>query len=462
MRTEKRNLQEKLTKRKIHKPWPPLYYALVGIIRVLFFKKFGVRIRYKIRPRDIPSPYIVVSNHASRMDYIYSCPTFFPHTLNYVVGYNEFFRSHLAGLFRMAQVIPKKNFIPDPQTIREMSRIIKEGGRVILFPEGMSSISGSNQPCAAASGKFLKHFKLPVLRMKISGGYLTSPKFSLRDRPGRVEVEVDRLFTPEDLEAMDADTIQLKLDEALAHDDYAWNKKARVSYNGGGALAQGLHTLLYWCPKCGGEFCMKGEGNRITCSRCGNGAEFNEFYDLIPLDSDCVIPETPRIWYDMQRKRVREWIGKGDFELRENVKLGVLPTDHYLLNQATSELVGQGEILLNRQGFFFNGQRQGRPFSFSIPPEQLPTYGMCTDVSRFYTFYQGEFLEFYPAQETVAKWFLATEENHRFAGGSWKDFPDAEAHNLPKDLEELYGIFEGKDAPNKKELRKMFHEKNSN
>jgi hypothetical protein len=36
------------------------------------------------------------------------------------------------------------------------------------------------------------------------------------------------------------------------------------------------------------------------------------------------------------------------------------------------------------------------------------------------------------------------------------------AADLPKDLEELYGIFEGADAPTKKELRKMFHEKNSN
>jgi hypothetical protein len=30
---------------------------------------------------------------------------------------------------------------------------------------------------------------------------------------------------------------------------------------------------------------------------------------------------------------------------------------------------------------------------------------------------------------------------------------------LPKDLEELYGIFEGVEAPDKKEMRKMFHEK---
>ena len=32
---------------------------------------------------------------------------------------------------------------------------------------------------------------------------------------------------------------------------------------------------------------------------------------------------------------------------------------------------------------------------------------------------------------------------------------------LPKELDEIYGIFEGEKAPGKKELRKMFHEKNS-
>jgi hypothetical protein len=35
-------------------------------------------------------------------------------------------------------------------------------------------------------------------------------------------------------------------------------------------------------------------------------------------------------------------------------------------------------------------------------------------------------------------------------------------NDMPEDLEELYGIFEGMEVPNKKELRKMFHDKNSN
>ena len=48
--------------------------------------------------------------------------------------------------------------------------------------------------------------------------------------------------------------------------------------------------------------------------------------------------------------------------------------------------------------------------------------GMCTDLSRFYTFVNGEFVEFYPENKVVEKFFLATEELHRLGGGKWKDF----------------------------------------
>ena len=48
---------------------------------------------------------------------------------------------------------------------------------------------------------------------------------------------------------------------------------------------------------------------------------------------------------------------------------------------------------------------------------------MCTDVSRFYTFVDGEFCEFYPERESAELWMLATEEMHRLNGGLWQDFP---------------------------------------
>jgi hypothetical protein len=41
------------------------------------------------------------------------------------------------------------------------------------------------------------------------------------------------------------------------------------------------------------------------------------------------------------------------------------------------------------------------------------------------------------------------------------ELKEKNATSLPRDLEELYGIFEGIDAPDKKEIRKMFHEKHN-
>jgi hypothetical protein len=42
------------------------------------------------------------------------------------------------------------------------------------------------------------------------------------------------------------------------------------------------------------------------------------------------------------------------------------------------------------------------------------------------------------------------------------DLKEKNTNSLPEDLQELYGIYEGIDVPDKKELRGMFHEKHNN
>ncbi len=419
----KRTFARKLVHRKIKKPPFVLYNLLGRVWQALFFKKLNVSVDYRCDPRKTKGPYVVISNHASRLDYIYSGIPLLPHTFNYVAGYNEFFRSHLRGIFHLLQIIPKKNFTADIYTITQIKRIIKKGGRIVLFPEGMSSISGSNQPCAIGTGKLLKHLAVPVFVMNIKGGYLTSTKYCLDERPGRVDVMVDRLFTPEELSKLSDEAIQTRVDEAIHHDDYAWNKHVRAAYDGHGSLAKNMGDLLYLCPRCGSETTMHGEGNVIQCSHCGNGATLNEFYDLIPLDKDCVIPQTPREWFDFQREKIKNEIANPDFEMRIEADLGVLPEFKPLKDQKTSEIVGKGTILLNRAGFSYEGTCRGKPLTFHLSPAEVPTYGMCTDVTRFYTFFDGAFYEFYPQRNIVMKWFLATEEIHRLNGGKWRDFP---------------------------------------
>lgn len=422
MTKEKLTIAEQLAARKTRKPPALIYLVLAFIWKCLYFRRLGVSITYKVRPGDYKGAYLVVSNHASRLDYIYTGLAFLPHRLNFVAGYNEFFRSHLAGVFKLLQVIPKRNFTPDLHTVKEIMRIIRADGRVILFPEGMSSIGGGNQPCAIGGGKLIKKLGVPVLCCRIKGGYLTNTKYCLDERRGRVEIEVDELFTPEQLRELPPERIQQMLDEAIAHDDYAWNKTARVRYEGHGRMAQDMHTLLFMCPRCGAAHTMKGEGEVIRCTACGNGATLNACYDLVPLEEDCVLPETPKAWWDWQREQVRARVACEGFELRERVRLGTLPKYELLRDQKTSEITGEGELVLNAEGLCFTGTNNGEPFGFSLSTAELPTYGMCTDVTRFYTFWRGEFYEFYPEGETVALWLMATEELHRLQGGAWQDF----------------------------------------
>ncbi|MCE5190105.1 MAG: 1-acyl-sn-glycerol-3-phosphate acyltransferase [Eubacteriales bacterium] len=426
MAKERKTLAQRLHARRIKKP-PKLIYCILGYLwRILYFKKLGVHAEIKNDPRTCKGPYILVSNHASRLDYIYTGVVLLPETLNFVAGYNEFFRSHLAFIFRLLQIIPKKNFTPDIYTIKEIARVLRSGGRVILFPEGMSSIGGGNQPSAIGSGKLLKHFGVPVYVSKISGGYLTSTKYCLDERLGRVEVVIDILFSPEQLKQMSAEEIQLALDRAIQNDDYEWNRKAKVAYDGGGRIAHQLHTLLYRCPRCGEEFSMRGEGNTIVCLSCGNGARVNPDYSFSPLDETCLLPETPKKWFDEERRMIYRAVRDKTFCLTERVRLGVLPEFKPLKNQATSRIAGEGALLLDHSGLTYSGTKDGEPFSFHLDPHLLPTYGMCTDVSRIYTFFEGEFYEFYPETECVAKWLLATEELHRLHGGEWKNFPWAD------------------------------------
>jgi hypothetical protein len=53
-----------------------------------------------------------------------------------------------------------------------------------------------------------------------------------------------------------------------------------------------------------------------------------------------------------------------------------------------------------------------------------------------------------PVSRLVENYFIALKEQN--------------TQNLPRNLEELYGIFEGIDVPDKKELRRIFNEKSGN
>ena len=418
---QKIKVSEKIKSRKIKRP-NFVYGALGWVWKTFMYKKYNVNVKMNVDMSKVNEPHIFISNHASRLDYIFMGIPLYPTRYNFVAGYNEFHRSHLSLVFKLLNVIPKKNFTPDIYTIKSISNVVKDGGNIVIFPEGMSSISGANQPVAIGTGKFIKHFKLPVYYSVIKGGYLTSPKYNLKDRLGYVEVEFNQMFTKEELEVLSPEEIENIMNEKLYHDDYAWNKIHQHHYDIGNEGAENLEDLLFYCPKCGKQHTMRTKGNTIFCVSCGNGATLLDTYELVPFNDDCVIPETQTKWFNIQREIIKEEVKNPDFELKEKVSLGMLPDYELLKDQKTSEIVGEGILTLNHDGLTYEGTKDNEEYSFFIPIANLPTYGMCTDVSRFYSFNKGEFVEFYPENKVVEKFFIATEELHRLHGGKWQDF----------------------------------------
>jgi len=414
-------IDEKIRGMNVKSPPGWLYWILMKVTGILN-RLSNTHFTYRAYPAREKGPIVMIANHASRVDYQFTAPPCYPKKLNYVVGYNEFFRFPTNLLLPTMQVIPKKNFTPDAHALRQILRVIASGGNICLMPEGMSSITGMAQPVIPGGAKLLKKLGVPVYYSKISGGYLTYTKHCLDERKGRIDVVVDQMFTAEQLKTMSVAEIEDTMNRLLAHDDYMWNRKARVRFNGKGQMAKKLDTLLYLCPKCGALYEMDCTGNTMTCRKCGNSVELDEAYQLHPV-GDSVCPELVTDWTILERQRAAEEVRKPDFCHSGHVRVGVLPEHKALSGDATSLIRGDGTLTLDHGGLHFDGVLEGAPFRFAIASAQLPTYGMCTDISRFYTFVDGRFLEFYPDAGDVLLWDHLTEELHRYQGGKWQNTP---------------------------------------
>ena len=369
-------------------------------------------------------PLIIVYNHASRFDFAFVQGAMKKRRINFVSAEEEFHRTKFKTVFQLARTIPKKSFVPDTNAIRGITTILRKtkNGSIAIAPCGLSTVGGAQQPSAIGTGKMIKHFGVHVLAVRIHGAYLVCPKFDVKDRYGKVEVELDELFTPEQIEALSAEEIERKVDEAIFTDDYAWNATRQNGYNRkDGKFAENMEQILYKCPKCGTEMQMEGRGTTIQCKACGNGATLDNKYNLTPI-GDSVIPYDPREWYDWERREMRRAVENPNFCLDEHAVLSMQPDYSYVKDNLVGYPVGEGTIHVDSNGFSFNGTRNGKPFEVFIPRDLLYTTIMNVDGSFFSTYASGEFLMFTPDSPSSVRWNMAIEEIYRIHGGKWQNF----------------------------------------
>ena len=419
-----KDLHLELTKRKYKKPniIPYLIYYVVGRTHLLGAKYHPHLKRIDKLPKKGPA--FIIWNHQSRRDHTFITTLAWPRRISIVAEYNSFFREHLHWPFKMMRIIPKKVFTNDMNSMRAINSIIKQGGIVALSPEGTSSIFGDNQPIVPGTGRFLQAFNVPVYSVSLKGSYLTNNKICSDDRLGKVYGELKLLFKPEDLRKMKPEEIDDIINLEFKHDDYLWNKTARVKFNSKRRICTNLSDMLYKCPKCGEEFSMVSKDNYIKCNKCGNGAYMDDYYDFHPFNKECVIPNLPTDWVHQERLSIIDEIRKDkNYSFKVHVKLGIIPKDHYIPKEITSEVVGEGEYEINHTGIHFKGIKEGKEFSFDVTYKQVWTYPISVDLSVFSLFINGEQYDFYPDYRCVGKIIMLTEEMHRYHVNYFKNFP---------------------------------------
>ena len=169
---------------------------------------------------------------------------------------------------------------------------------------------------------------------------------------------------------------------------------------------------------------MHAEGNRIECKACGNGAVMNEYYDFVPFDDKCVIPESPSKWVDWERtviiKEIRE---NPNYSHTEKVQVGYLPPYKYVSDKKTSEPCGEGEITFDHSGIHFKGVKLGKEWKFDLSYKEVFSLIHVTDVTFFALYVKGQYFEFKPSRPIAGKLLLITEEMHRLHVNLWKNFP---------------------------------------
>ena len=167
---------------------------------------------------------------------------------------------------------------------------------------------------------------------------------------------------------------------------------------------------------------MKGEGDKITCSNCGNGATMDDYYQFHPF-KDAVIPKSPFDWVENQRmdiiKEIRE---NPDYYFEDECQIGNLDEYKLVGKNKTSFIVGSGKLRIDHKGMHYKGTRNGEPYEFTADYKNLYTLITAVDASFFNFYLNGEYFDVFPKHQTVGKICLLVEEMHRYHVNTYKNF----------------------------------------
>ena len=372
----------------------------------------------KINMKGIKPPYLLLCNHNAFMDFKVATKAIFPHSANYVVAIDGFWKRE--WLLRFIGCICKRKFTNDVSLVRQLKTVVDRGDIAAIYPEARYSLCGTTAVLPESLGKLAKLLKVPVVTLICHGHHVNSPFWNLPDRKVvPTQATMKCLFTAEQVRELDYKDIMAGIEKEFQYDDFKWQKEnnIRITYP---ERAKGLHKVLYKCPSCKTEYKMSSSGITLRCDCCGKEWEMSELGELSAKSGETEYSHIPD-WYEWERAEVRKEVEAGTYSFTCQAQVDALP------NAARYIDIGMATLTHDMSGFTLTGSYKNEPYtvkldaasqySVHIEYEYLGKKGDCVDLNTI-----NDTLYVYPegTDFSVTKMALATEELYRLYSSNEK------------------------------------------
>lgn len=355
-----------------NKPNKLIYPLLILTGRILGKIWINAKFKKDTAIKGRKGPFVCLGTHSCIMDVAMMMLTMSPVSLNIVCGRDVMTWNVLKPFAKAIGLLPINQFEMDLASIRSMKRAVDKGCSLALFPEGKFTLDGRGMYYIPESlAKLLKLLKADVVFCHNNGGYCARPRWYNGFKYGTVTNVSELLFTKEQIETLSDKEIYAVIKEKFQFNDCLYQRENNLRFKAKNP-AEGLHYILYKCPKCGAEYENVSDAHYLTCEKCGNKVEYTEYGELIPV-GDSVAFERIDLWYEYERESVRKEIEDENFEMRHDVVWEQADENHNYVE------LGRGDFYLNHDYIGFKGTRYDNGEEVVI---EVPTLKQATIVHK--------------------------------------------------------------------------------
>jgi len=302
--------------------------------------------------KGVKPPYLLLCNHNSFLDFKVMTAAIFPHRANYVVALDGFIGRE--WIMRQVGCIAKRKFVSDLELIRQTANLLKQKQIVAYYPEARYSLIGTDAVLPESLGKMIRYLKVPVVTLISHGHHINEPSWNQTNRGALTTTEMKLILSQEEVETLDAKTIQQRVEQSFKYDDFAWQFENKVIQDAPDR-AEGLHRVLYQCPHCQTEYRMNSKGTEIFCEACGKRWQLTEYGQLQAVEGETEFVHPPS-WYEWERENVRREVEAGTYSLECEVLVDSLPNSDGFVP------MGKGWLKHDMNGIILRGEHFGEKF----------------------------------------------------------------------------------------------------